>query len=55
MRAPKWWRQFHAWVGGYFWLPCPQCGEMFGGHEPWGGTFYDGKRAMACCQNCPGN
>lgn len=18
---------------GYFWLPCPSCGEMFGGHE----------------------
>ena len=18
---------------GYFWLPCPLCGEMFGGHE----------------------
>lgn len=18
---------------GYFWLPCPECGEMFGGHE----------------------
>ena len=21
----------HLW--GYFWLPCPICGEMFGGHE----------------------
>ncbi len=20
-------------VGGYFWLPCPCCGEFFGGHE----------------------
>lgn len=19
--------------GGYFWLPCPLCGQMFGGHE----------------------
>jgi len=18
---------------GYFWIPCPICGEMFGGHE----------------------
>lgn len=18
---------------GYFWLPCPECGKMFGGHE----------------------
>ena len=22
-----------AIVGGYFWLPCPNCGSMFGGHE----------------------
>lgn len=22
-----------AWLCGYFWLPCPECGEMFGGHE----------------------
>lgn len=24
-------RRAHA--GGYFWLPCPLCGQMFGGHE----------------------
>jgi len=22
-----------AKMGGYFWLPCPLCGEEFGGHE----------------------
>jgi hypothetical protein len=22
-----------AALGGYFWLPCPLCGEFFGGHE----------------------
>lgn len=22
-----------ARAGGYFWLPCPVCGEEFGGHE----------------------
>jgi hypothetical protein len=22
-----------AYIGGYFWLPCPMCGKMFGGHE----------------------
>jgi hypothetical protein len=22
-----------AWCGGYFWLPCPLCGQEFGGHE----------------------
>lgn len=25
----------HAWanVAGYFWKPCPICGDFFGGHE----------------------
>lgn len=27
------WRHIRAVVGGYFWLPCPLCGQMFGGHE----------------------
>lgn len=33
-------RFFHhlvALVFGYFWIPCPACGEYFGGHE------YDSK------------
>jgi hypothetical protein len=25
--------RLRAWFGGYFWLPCPICGRMFGGHE----------------------
>ena len=25
--------RIHASVGGYFWLPCPVCKRMFGGHE----------------------
>lgn len=23
----------YAQINGYFWLPCPVCGEEFGGHE----------------------
>lgn len=30
---PRWWHRFYAWLGGYFWLPCPVCGKHFGGHE----------------------
>lgn len=29
-------RHFHRWYArreGYFFLPCPVCGEWFGGHE----------------------
>jgi len=29
----RWFERLVAWAGGYFWLPCPVCGEMFGGHE----------------------
>ena len=26
-------RKFWANMNGYFWLPCPVCGRMFGGFE----------------------
>ena len=26
----------YAKINGYFWLPCPICGEYFGGHEKHG-------------------
>lgn len=29
-------RTFNKWyakLGGYFWIPCPICEQMFGGHE----------------------
>jgi hypothetical protein len=29
--------QIYAFVLGYFWLPCPVCGNYFGGHECGGG------------------
>lgn len=25
--------RLYAWLFGYFWLPCPICRRMFGGHE----------------------
>lgn len=36
----RWWARFRAAIGGYFFLPCPICGEMFGGHEWKGGSIY---------------
>ncbi len=32
-RLPRWCHRVYAWFAGYFWLPCPVCGQMFGGHE----------------------
>lgn len=46
--------KIYASIKGYFWLPCPICGEMFGGHE-WGGSLmttpYSGK---GVCPDCKG-
>ena len=25
--------KIYAFIHGYFWLPCPICGQYFGGHE----------------------
>lgn len=41
MRFRRWHRTY-AHVAGYFWLPCPLCGQEFGGHE-W--RDIDGKRS----------
>jgi hypothetical protein len=30
---PRWVHKIYAFLNGYFWMPCPTCGEMFGGHE----------------------
>ena len=32
--------QIKAFLGGYFWRPCRNCGRMFGGHER-GGDLED--------------
>lgn len=30
---PRWVHRLYAAALGFFWLPCPVCGRMFGGHE----------------------
>lgn len=30
---PRWVHRWYAAINGYFWLPCPLCGEYSGGHE----------------------
>ena len=45
--------RIHAAVFGYFWLPCPVCGEMFGGHEqPSGAVWDDSGRGRVTCPAC---
>lgn len=38
---PKWFRAWHAKRFGYFWIPCPLCGEMMSGIE-WDGRSIPG-------------
>ena len=61
MKLTRWLNKLYANSHGYFWLPCPLCGEMFGGHE-WHTTAP--RRASAImtgwgsgigvCNNCHG-
>jgi hypothetical protein len=51
-KQPRLIEQIKAFSLGYFWLPCPICGEFFGGHEPMG-SWYQGKgRGVCVCINC---
>lgn len=42
----KLYHKLYAKLNGYFWLPCPVCGEYFGGHESTGNSlmyaFHEG-------------
>ena len=53
MRMPRWWANAKATSLGYFWLPCPRCGRMFGGHEGRGSMPKPGgspaEELMTCC------
>ena len=40
-----------ASLGGYFWLPCPMCGKMFGGHEK-GETMWNKKDIFSGKMTC---
>lgn len=57
---PYRWRALHrafATSHGYFWLPCPLCGDPFGGHEA-GDTIPDptDPPLYACiCSRCTRN
>ena len=49
----RWWAKLRADVGGYFWMPCPCCGQMFGGQESSNGFVGVGNLMMITCPACP--
>jgi hypothetical protein len=51
-RRPRWLHRWYADLMGYFWLPCPICGENFGGHE-WAATLMLNKsKGYGVCPKC---
>ena len=48
--------KIYANLFGYFWLPCPSCGKMFGGHEVRGiKSIFKNGRTYCVCPNCQNN
>ena len=44
-----------AWLFGYFWMPCPICGRMFGGFEISPVTLmFDWHMGRCVCRKCTG-
>ena len=40
LMTTRWLHHIRARLTGYFWMPCPNCGRMFGGHETGGETLF---------------
>lgn len=55
MRWPRLAHKFYAWLNGYYWLPCPICQRMTGGHEAscWRDPCTVDNR-MVCINCCKG-
>jgi len=56
MKWPRFIHRIYANISGYFWHPCPICGNYFGGHE-WdyenGHTLQKtGNIGIGVCSNC---
>ena len=57
MKLPRWVHRVLAFFFGYFWLPCPLCGEMFGGPEwewdkPNSDIMTSWGQGQGVCPNC---
>jgi hypothetical protein len=53
---PRWLARALAWIGGWFWLACPRCGEKFAGFEIGGVVFphANSTQGWSTCSDCPG-
>ena len=51
----RWRNQIYALAFGFFWLPCPICGEYYGGHESTDGMLmdsWDGGQGVCYKKSC---
>lgn len=58
---PRWMHHVYAYLMGYFWIPCPLCGRIFGGHEDNGmlwieqGEDFTWAKGKSVCSLHPGD
>jgi hypothetical protein len=50
--VPRLIHRLWAGIRGYFWLPCPICEQMFGGHEPHGDLMTSWTDGLCVCSRC---
>ena len=49
----RYFNMIYAKLFGYFWIACPRCGRMFGGHECGTDTIWDTySSGRICCKFC---
>jgi ribosomal protein S19 len=55
MKLFRFLNRLYAFTHGYFWLPCPICGEEFGGHEVTGSVplYHEDSSFYRCRLICP--
>jgi predicted RNA-binding Zn-ribbon protein involved in translation (DUF1610 family) len=52
-KKPRFVQRIKAFSGSYYWLPCPICGEYYGGHEWDGGSLADTNHSgKMVCPDC---
>lgn len=49
---PRILNQIYAGLHGYFWLPCPICGNHFGGHEWKESLNITSYKGIGVCSQC---
>lgn len=52
LSLPRWCHRLWAKMRGFFWMPCPTCGDPFGGHEASGSLMVEPGRGLLVCEEC---